>query len=661
MKKTATHLSDAIALPPDRLQIAITGHRESNPSFAANHRKIASAVSAIFDVADKVVARQPDTLATTRLICLLAHGADLLAVDNAVERGWPVVAPLPFGLALNIAINSDPADAEQAKAVLNGRSSGDPELERRAAHIRKIAEQAMLFELADEDAKVTGLFLQTLTDRKNDTAAQAYHNLTSERAATAGRIMIEQADMLLAIWDGVSPGSIGGTRHTIAAAINSGTPVLWIDAKQPDRIKLLRMPEDLYVLGTDMPVSKAEEIETAFESILNPESSDHIESAVRFHTEQWHPRSSRRFHGYRRIEALFGGFRAVERFGTIRQIYEEPDMIASGSGATLLNNARKLSVSNDKFVDTIACEILRRFAWADGLSTYLSDAYRGGMIANFLLSAMAIICGIAYLPLASVETKWPFALAEFLLLATILAITFIGRRNRWHSRWFETRRVAEYLRHAPIMLLLGVARATRRWPSCANTEWPEYYAREVLRETGLPQVVIDQHYLHGVLNGLLLPHVAQQKAYHEDKALRLTRVHFKLDQFSEILFGLAVLSVATFLLLTLLGGFFVPLSDFVHKGSKLFTFLAVSLPALGGAFAGIRYFGDFERFAAISEGTAEKLGQIQQRIEILKRIPVDELRYSQLAEIAHGVDDIVIAEIENWQSVFDSKQITVPV
>jgi hypothetical protein len=277
------------------------------------------------------------------------------------------------------------------------------------------------------------------------------------------------------------------------------------------------------------------------------------------------------------------------------------------------------------------------------------------------LSALAVICGIAYLPLVGVDAKWPFALTEFLLLGAIVLITFIGRRNRWHSRWFETRRVAEYLRHAPIMLLLGVARATGRWPKGADTEWPEYYAREVLRETGLPTIVIDQAYLRGLLLTVLRPHVMGQQSYHEEKARRLTRVHHRLDRLSETLFAMAVLSVALYLLLTVLGAFNGNIAHSLHNGSKTFTFLGVILPTLGGAFAGIRYFGDFERFAAISEVTSEKLAETKRRIDILNRAVEGTLRYAQVAELAHAVDDIVVTEIENWQSVFGSKQIAVPV
>jgi hypothetical protein len=661
MTKMTARMSDRIALPPARLQIAITGHRESNAAFAANRDNIAKSVATVFDAADTVTSRQVDAVATTRLLCLLAHGADLMAVEQAFDRGWPIVAPLPFGLALNVAINAEPDDATQAKAIMQGALTGDAALDTRAAHIRAIAAQADLFVLAEEDAKVSDLFIAMLDDTGKGAATQAYYTIASERVATAGRVMIEQADLLIAIWDGTTHGAVGGTRHTIATAIKLGTPVLWIDAGHPERLFLLREPEDLYVLNACQAISTAMEIEAVFEAILNPPSADHLENAIRFHTEQWHHASRRRFHSYRRIEAVFGGNGRRERFGAIRQTYESPDEIAKGTGASLLINARQLSPKNGVFVDRIAQEILQRFAWADGLSTYLSDAYRGGMVTNFLLSALAVIAGIAYLPLVRVEDKWPFALAEFLLLGAIVMITFVGRRYRWHSRWFETRRVAEYLRHAPIMLLLGVARATGRWPKGADTEWPEYYAREVLRETGLPAVIIDQGYLRGILVTLLLPHVESQQAYHEEKAKRLTRVHHRLDRLSEVLFALAVLSVASYLVFAIIGEFNRPVARMLHHSSKTFTFLGVILPTLGGAFAGIRYFGDFERFAAISEVTAEKLSETKHRIAILNCAPQGALRYAQVAELAHAVDDIVVTEIENWQSVFGSKQIAVPV
>jgi len=283
------------------------------------------------------------------------------------------------------------------------------------------------------------------------------------------------------------------------------------------------------------------------------------------------------------------------------------------------------------------------------------------MVTNFLLSAFAIIGGVSYLPFASPDSKWPFALFEFLLLVAILGITAIGRKRRWHGRWFETRRVAEYFRHAPILLLLGVARSPGRWPRGSDTQWPENYARLALRELGLPRIVVTQAYLRTAFEDLLGHHAKLQRVYHSDKAKRLTTVHHNLDRMSEILFSLAVAAVATYLGLVAGSALGLIPESTAHSVSKFFTFLGVALPALGGAFAGIRYFGDFERFAAISEVTAEKLEAVEERIDSLRKVADGHIRYAQVANLAHAIDDIVVAEIENWQSVFAGKQIAVPV
>jgi hypothetical protein len=221
--------------------------------------------------------------------------------------------------------------------------------------------------------------------------------------------------------------------------------------------------------------------------------------------------------------------------------------------------------------------------------------------------------------------------------------------------------VAEYLRHAPLLLLLGVARPPGRWPRGAETMWPETYARRVLRDLGLPPVTLGQACLRGALEQLLSVHVRAQRAYHATKAERLTTVHHQLDHASELMFKLAVTAVALYLLLVLGGKLALVTPGFVYSASKSFTFLGVALPALGGAFAGIRYFGDFERFAAISEVTAEKLEAIEERLAVLLGDPDAELRYAEAAALARAMDDVVIAEIESWQAVFAGKQIAVPV
>ncbi len=642
----------SLPLPAPRLCLGITGHRESNAVFQANQAAIGAALASIFTLIEAAVGPRA---ASTRLHSLFAHGADFMALEQALQRGWEVAAPLPFGLALNIAINAHPESAADAEALLAGRAAASPVVEARATAMRGLAGRVRRFEMAEQDGTLAAMFAAMLAAPGDAVAAAAFSALASERVAAAGRVMIEQSDFVIAIWDGVTPGAVGGTRHTMAAALEQGAPVLWVDARAPSCWRILRSPEALFSPG---PAQSEADVQALIAGFTSPPGGDADDRAARFHTEQWHAQSSRRFHAYRRVEAVFGGGRAL---ASLRQTYEAPDAIASGSAAPLLASARALPGGDAGLIGRVEAEVLRRFAWADGLSTYLSDAYRGGMVMNFLLSAFAIIGGAAYLPLVAVEWKWPFALFELALLGSILLITGIGRKRRWHGRWFETRRVAEYLRHAPIMLLLGVARAPGRWPRGSETQWPEHHARLALRALGLPAMVVSQAYLRTALETLLLHYITGQQRYHTAKARRLTRVHHGLDHASERMFMLAVASVSLYLLLVAGGALGIVPAAFGASASKAFTFLGVALPALGGAFAGIRYFGDFERFAAISEVTAEKLEALEQRASLLLADPAIALSHGRIADLAHAMDDIVISEIESWQSVFAGKNIAVPV
>jgi hypothetical protein len=309
----------------------------------------------------------------------------------------------------------------------------------------------------------------------------------------------------------------------------------------------------------------------------------------------------------------------------------------------------------------LAEDVLPLFAWSDGIASRLADAYRSGMTVNFVLAALAVMIGIAFLPTGMGDSKWAFALVELLLLGGILVMTAAGSRLGWHRRWFAMRRVAEYLRHAPALLLLGVARPTGRWArSGEGAEWPEHFARHALRDVGLPQVQVTRDYLRAGLTGVVLPHVAAQASYHEAKAHRLERVHHRLDKAAETCFALAVASVIAYLALKGAGLAGIVPKHLAADWSPFFTFCGVAFPTLGANLAGIRYFGDFERFAAISQVAAEKLREIEARIGLLLSGAPAALTYGATADLIHALDEAVVEEIASWQSVFGAKHLALP-
>ena len=133
--------------------------------------------------------------------------------------------------------------------------------------------------------------------------------------------------------------------------------------------------------------------------------------------ESWHPRGTHASTLYRRIEALFGG--EPHPLRSLVQEYEPPERIATGSAAPVVEAAASLPGADHRFVSAVSKDILPAFARADGISARLSDSYRSGMVANFILSAMAVIVGLAWLPLGVNDGKWLFALLEFLSLIHI--------------------------------------------------------------------------------------------------------------------------------------------------------------------------------------------------------------------------------------------------
>lgn len=658
-----------LAVPTLQLGIGLTGHRDSHPVFSANRDAIAETLGSIFAGIDAIIDASrvevaPCPVAKPRLHSLLAYGADLMSVKVALSRGWDVVAPLPFGLDLNIAVNAQPQTADDVAALLASGEPADPLIAARAEEIRSAAAEARLFALAEQDDAIAPLLLAKVNSSPDQAPAMAFDAAASARATIAARIMIEQSDLMIGVWDGVTKGASGGTRHTIEAALELGVPVIWIDARQPAIWHLLATPESMAALPPGVATDRMTMLERVVRgALIAPEVDNHgvqgDSGLEAIKAEKWRPKSSPWFQAYRAIEQLFGGD-AKERWARLSKSYESPGEIVDGSAAAMLNSAQALG-GDERLREAIAERIVRPFAWADGVSTWLSDAYRGSMVTSFLLSALAIIGGVAYLPLATIEQKWAFALFEFILLLVIVGLTFFGRRWRWHSRWFETRRVAEYFRHAPILLMLGVTRSVGRWPTGPGSAWPEWYARHVLRGLGLPAMSVTSNYLRQALMLLRDHHVLPQRDYHRAKAARLKLAQGKIDRLSEILFVLAVLSVALYLSIEVaaLSGL-IP-RQFPHDTAKTFTFLGVLLPTLGGGFAGIHYFGDFERFAAISEIAATKLDAIADRANTLLAAPDGEINYARVSSLAHSVDESVIAEIESWQAVFGGKHITVPV
>ncbi len=654
--KPTTHWNPHFAL-------GITGHRVDNAAFTGNVAAVTTALSRLFDDIDQLCAEFAGRSGRVRMHNLLANGVDEIAASAALEHGWSLVAPLPFGPDLNCAINSGARTVEDFTAVCEGRAASDEQVQARAQAIRALEEHASVFAIADRDDAISELMLAKLAGPADDRVNARLAALYSINTALAGRVMLERSDLLIAVWDGETTDLAGGTGHTIKTALELGAPVLIMHPSCPEDWTICTLPEELARIGpaADQALARAR-----LGALIEAALASMEEDRRVIERERWRAKAGFGLGFYRRIERLFGGRSTGS--GTVTATYEAPDAIVQGSAAAALSAAQVAiskarvggSGGSDETLAALRERILPTFAWADGVSSRLADAYRSGMSLSFLLSALAIIVGTAYLPLDLAKYKWIFASLELLLLLAILLITYAGYRRAWHRRWLETRRLAEYLRFAQGLLLIGVARPIGRWPRSERGEWPERVARDALRDAGLPNVIMDRPYVRSILTDVILLHVTGQRRYHEAKASQLQTAHHWMDRSAEVCFIAAIISVAVYLLLeigSLLG--LVP-QGLPYSVAKSFTFLGVAFPTLGANLAGLRYFGDFDRFAAISRGTAMQLSDIETRIELLLSGDPERLTYGAASELARTVEQIVVSEIESWQAVFGSKHLSLP-
>ena len=130
------------------------------------------------------------------LVSALAEGADQMAADAALARGFTLIAPLPFAID------------EYAKDFADdGPQQMFREFVARSDHVVE------------------------LPGTRDDPGA-SYE--------AVGREVIARCDVLVVIWDGGASAGRGGTTEMIYAAASRGVPTVHIDAHAENETRLLR-------------------------------------------------------------------------------------------------------------------------------------------------------------------------------------------------------------------------------------------------------------------------------------------------------------------------------------------------------------------------------------------------------------------------------------
>lgn len=172
------------------LIVAVTGHRLGQLPESERPR-IKAEIARALEEAEKATRAATGAPARCVLHSAIAEGADRYAADAALARGWRLVTPLPFSVERYAEDFPDQASKEHYQRLL-------------------WASRRVLPVPDDLVAKVGG------------GGAGPY--------AAVGRALIEKADLLLCVWNGLPPKGPGGTSEVAALMLEKGGLVLWIPA-----------------------------------------------------------------------------------------------------------------------------------------------------------------------------------------------------------------------------------------------------------------------------------------------------------------------------------------------------------------------------------------------------------------------------------------------
>lgn len=618
------HLTPAAAIaerpPRPRLtfRIGVTGHRWGASLDPAAMPRVTAQLRGVLrhaaDLAQSIHAAHAGTFdaASPSLVAMsaLAEGGDRLLATQALAAGWSLEAVLPFAADDYETDFASPASKQEYRALLGTASS--------------------VFEIADP--------------RSHQEASEAYE--------TAGLVMLDNTDLLVAIWDGGASRGRGGTREILDEAVRRGTPVIWIHATEAcaaalwDGTTAFPLP-DIEVPGGQAPPQLAQVMNAA---LAPPAGGDRADSeaagrlAAFLHGEPWS------------APWWVGGYDVMLWLATGRplRLFDKGPSVADRSGEW--NDYLGALPPNGGLASRMRDVLLARFLWADHVAGQYGKAYRGAYVLNFVLAALAVAVGLlAVFFWDSVLAKTLFVTVEFVLITLILAITHVGSRQSWHQRFLDARRLAELLRHgrvlAPVARAGGSADVAR--PD-AGERWTAWYARASLRELGIPRAQADQPYLQSVAEATLAHEVEPQIRYHHVNHHRLHHLHHALDHVGERAFYLTALLCLVWIASA--GLYAVTGAGWVKSVLKpTLTFFGAVLPAVGAALAGIRAQGDYEASARRSQTTERELTEIVERVKLAP--PAD---YRQACLLQLWIADAMASDLGSWRSLYVNRPLTIP-
>jgi len=425
------------------------------------------------------------------------------------------------------------------------------------------------FETGESKAEFEELLSRAINIRELQTSASR-----PEVYEQVGRYVVDQCDVLIAIWDGKSAEGPGGTGDVVIYARETGCPLFWINTEDSGKVT--------FEPGHGLPINQLRDL-----SEYNSEKVDTNELNT--------------------------------------QIKEQL--------ASLVSQAQKAGLLVEQVKPSLEY-MLGYLVRADLLAQQYQHLYYRSGTTVYILAAAAI--AIAALQIIFIPEQPLILIAEIIFMVAVLAIVWLSRRRRWHSKWLDYRFLAERFRSAMFLAVSNIDVTSLRPPrhlslAYSSNDWMVNAFSSVWKRRPLLQETATT--IARLRDFLCSAWIGEQIRYHDETSKRHDHRHERLLLASNVLFGL-----------TLIAAILHVISVGPHSFENFLGLMVIALPATAGSITAIRTHRDYLRNSMRS---AEMVGHLKELQNQMMKTEDRETFFRLVTE----TEETMLHENEDWRVI----------